>query len=75
MGYKMSLPHQRSYIIDVDKWVWNIILVTFCLWIGYQWGYESNTEVRVVRIPEQVTSPCSKGALKKLLFEYRKEMK
>jgi hypothetical protein len=72
----MSLPHQRSYIIDVDAIVFKLVIMASCIAIGYWWGAEAQTEVRVIRIPERVTPTCiEKGALKKMIYAYAKEAK
>jgi len=74
----MTTKHNQQHpiIIDVDHYVFILILVASSVAFGYWWGAESQIEVKVIRIPERVTPACiQKGALKKMLFEYRKDVK
>lgn len=48
----------KKFIINVDAVVFNIVIISTAIALGYWWGYESRTEIQVIKIPEKVTPLC-----------------
>lgn len=73
----MTMPRKQKPVeVGIDVWVFMLILVASAFGVGVWYGIESQTEVRVIRIPDRVTPSCiQKGVLKQVLHKYRKEVK
>ena len=58
--------------MTTNQLVFVLLLSSFCGWLGYLYGYEANSKVRLIYAPKPQC--LTEGAIKKTVFDYSKSI-